>query len=72
MTKPDWMKRREGPMAGVLKFRRCINCQVGGDVCGQTNYISGEGRLNMYRCRKHPTVRFYRHTYACEDFEPRR
>ena len=55
-----------------LGFRRCVNCDAGGDVCGQTNYIPGTGRLDMYRCRRHPTVRFYRETYACEDFRPRR
>lgn len=49
-----------------------MNCDAGGDVCGQTNYIPKVGRLSMYRCRRHPTVVFYRNTYACEDFRPRR
>lgn len=72
MAKPDWLKEREQSDAGRLRFRRCMNCKVGGDLCGQTNYIPKVGRLNMYRCRRHPTVVFYRETYACEDFDPRR
>lgn len=72
MTKPDWLKEREKSRIERLKFKRCVNCSAGGDVCGQTNYIPNEGRLTMYRCRKHPSVIFYRHTYACEDFELRK
>lgn len=69
MAKPDWMKERESRL--MIAFRKCITCDAGGDVCGQTNYIPGTGRLNMYRCRRHPTVRFYRDTLACEDYSPR-
>lgn len=72
MGKPEWMKERERTRLVGLRFRRCINCSAGGDVCGQTNYIPNVGRLNMYRCRKHPSVKFYRETYACEDFSPRK
>lgn len=70
--KPDWLVEHERLRAEHLRFRRCMNCSAGGDICGQTNHIPKVGRLNMYRCRKHPTVKFYRDTYACEDFEPRR
>lgn len=69
MPKPDWLRRQEFEHRG---FRRCMMCSAGGDLCGQTNYIPKVGRLNMYRCRRHPTVVFYRDTYACEDFTPRR
>lgn len=72
MSKPDWLVDHERARIDVLRFRRCINCDAGGDLCGQTNYIPKVGRLNMYRCRRHPTVKFYRDTYACEDFRPRR
>lgn len=68
MTKPDWLRKREETKRS---FRRCMMCDAGGDLCGQTNYIPNSGRLNMYRCRRHPTVVFYRDTYACEDFKPR-
>lgn len=68
MPKPDWLIERER----ARKFRRCMDCDAGGDICGQTNYIPRVGRLNMYRCRRHPTVIFYRDTYACEDFRLRR
>lgn len=68
MSKPDWLVERER----TRKFRRCIECDAGGDVCGQTNYIPKVGRLNMYRCRRHPTVVFYRDTIACEDFRLRK
>lgn len=70
--KPDWLREKERSQSDRLRFRRCMNCAVGGDMCGQTNYIPKVGRLNMYQCRKHPSVKFYRDTYACEDFEPRR
>lgn len=70
--KPDWLVEQERLRTERLRFRRCMNCSAGGDICGQTNHIPKVGRLNMYRCRKHPTVKFYRDTYACEDFEPRR
>ena len=53
------------------EFKRCVNCSAGGDPCGQTNYIPKVGRLTMYQCRRHPTVKFYRYTLACEDFEAR-
>lgn len=69
MSKPDWLKRQE---SGHRAFRRCMTCDAGGDPCGQTNYIPKVGRLTMYRCRRHPTVTFYRDTYACEDYRPRR
>lgn len=72
MAKPDWLREREQSDASRLRFRRCMNCNAGGDLCGQTNYIPKVGRLNMYRCRRHPTVVFYRETYACEDFDPRK
>lgn len=70
MSKPEWLKEK----SRFDRFRslRCMNCDAGGDVCGQTNYIPKVGRLNMYRCRRHPTVIFYRETYACEDFRPRK
>lgn len=70
--KPGWLKEQGQTRPEGLGFRRCVNCDAGGDVCGQTNYIPKVGRLNMYRCRRHPTVVFYRNTYACEDFRPRR
>lgn len=70
MTKPSWLVDRES--SDPTKFRKCMRCDAGGDLCGQTNYIPKVGRLNMYRCRRHPTVVFYRDTYACEDFRPRR
>jgi len=68
MSKPDWLKRQEREHRG---YRRCMQCDAGADPCGQTNYIPGQGRLTMYRCRRHPTVVFYRDTYACEDWKPR-
>lgn len=71
MPKPDWLREREGERDRRRPFKRCMNCEVGGDVCGQTNYLPKEGRLNMYRCRKHPTIKFWRDTLACEDFRPR-
>ena len=72
MSKPDWLKDQERAKEARMRFRRCMNCDAGGDICGQTNYIPKVGRLNMYRCRRHPTVVFYRETFACEDFRPRR
>lgn len=72
MAKPDWLVEQERLRAEKLHYRRCMNCSAGADLCGRTNYIPKEGRLNMYRCRKHPSVVFYRDTYACEDFDPRR
>lgn len=72
MSKPEWLVEQERYREQRLRFRRCMNCTAGGDFCGQTNYIPKVGRLNMYKCRKHPSVKFYRDTYACEDFEPRR
>lgn len=69
MAKPDWMRERE--RVGSRAFKRCMMCDAGGNPCGQTNYIPGTGRLTMYRCRRHPTVVFYRNTYACEDFHQR-
>lgn len=68
MSKPDWLVDKERTR---MRFRRCVKCDAGGDVCGQTNYIPKVGRLNMYQCRRHPTVKFYRDTIACEDFRPR-
>lgn len=66
VTKPDWLKNNEIHR----RFRKCINCQHKGEVCGQTNYMGkGIGRKPMYRCRKHPTIQFYDGTYACEDYE---
>jgi len=72
MSKPDWLVEQERLRENRLRYRRCMNCLAGGDVCGRTNYIPKVGRLNMYRCRRHPTVVFYRETFACEDFTPRR
>lgn len=68
MSKPDWLKEKDR-LKRVSK--RCFTCDAGGDPCGQTNYIPGEGRLTMYRCRRHPTVTFYRHSLACEDYKAR-
>lgn len=70
MPKPGWLTERESK--SPVRFKRCINCDAGGDLCGQTNYIPKVGRLNMYRCRRHPTVVFYRETYACEDYHQRK
>lgn len=70
MSKPEWLKEKD--KLDRFKFLRCVNCDAGGDICGQTNYIPKVGRLNVYRCRRHPTVTFYRDTYACEDFRPRK
>lgn len=69
MSRPGWMRDRD--KVSPLRLRHCVNCDAGGQPCGQTNNIPGEGRLTMYRCNRHPTVRFYRHTLACEDFRPR-
>ena len=69
MSKPEWMRERE--TRNRIAFKRCMTCSAGGDVCGQTNYIPGTGRLLMYRCHRHPTVTFYRDTLACEDYTPR-
>lgn len=71
MSKPEWMKEQERAKAHYIAFRKCIGCNAGGDLCGQTNYIPNVGRLNMYRCRRHPTVVFYRDTLACEDWQAR-
>jgi hypothetical protein len=69
MAKPGWLKERE---AEHRKFRRCMTCRHAGPAVGQTNYLgSGVGRLTMYQCSLHPTIRFWRETYACEDWERR-
>jgi len=70
MGRPDWLEKRESRVR--IAFRRCITCDAGGDPCGRTNYIPKEGRLTMYRCRRHPTVTFYRDTLACEDWHARK
>lgn len=67
MAKPDWLKSREFQHPG---FPRCVTCNAGGDPCGYTKN-TGHGRMVMYRCRRHPSVVFYRETLACMDYERR-
>jgi len=69
MAKPDWLKEREDAIR--IRFKRCVTCDAGGDQCGHTNPLPKVGRLPMYRCRRHPTVVFYRDTLACEDWHAR-
>lgn len=68
MPKPKWLADRDLEPKG---FKRCITCNAGGDPCGFTKN-TGHGRMTMYRCRRHPTVVFYRETLACFDYERRK
>lgn len=69
MPKPDWL--RDNERRRHIAFRKCITCNAGGDLVGQTNPIPKVGRLNRYRCRRHPSVIFYDGTLACEDWQAR-
>ena len=68
MPKPEWLQERDR----IRNVKRCMTCAAGGDPCGTTTYLAGRGRLTMYRCRKHPTIKFWHDTLACEDYERRR
>ncbi len=45
-----------------------MDCRHKGEPCGFTNNV-GNGRLPMYRCRLHPSIKFYDGTIACEHYE---
>jgi len=66
MPKPAWLKTNERARA----FKHCINCKHKGDPCGLTNNLgNGRGRVQMFQCKKHPTIKFYCDTLACETYE---
>ena len=68
MTKPDWLVRREREVPHA--YRRCVNCEHAGDPCGMTNNLGASiGRVRMYQCSLHPSIRFYFRTYACVDYK---
>lgn len=68
MPKPEWLVRRESEVRRA--FKHCVTCEHKGAQCGLTNNLGkGRGRLPMYECSLHPTVRFYEDTYACEDYQ---
>lgn len=68
MPKPAWLTRRESELPRT--YKRCMTCRHVGDPCGLTNNLGkGIGRMTMYACKLHPTVRLYYRSYACEDYE---
>lgn len=68
MPKPEWLRELERKPRRV--YHMCINCIHAGDPCGLTNNLGkGIGRVKMYQCKIHPTVKFYFKTYACEDYK---
>lgn len=64
--KPDWLKEMEIQR----RLKKCINCKHKGEVVGFTNNAGkGIGRIQIYRCKKHPNIEFHEREYACEDYE---
>lgn len=67
MARPDWIKEKDR----IRRYKMCITCVHKGSPCGYTNNL-GNGRMVMYRCRLHPSEKFYQNTIACQDYKQAR
>lgn len=66
MSKPEWLRKRG--FVPVRRYKLCSECRHVGKPCGYTNN-TGHGRMVMYECSLHPSIKLYKETYACEDYE---
>jgi len=64
MPRPEWLDRERY----VRSCRWCNTCRHVGKPVGYTNRLS-DGRHVMYQCALHPTIRLWRDTLACQDYE---